>query len=1102
MMQLKRHLRTYSFIIFTFLLLTVQFQNCSQMKFADTEYASKVLEAERLALGASEEVVTVGLNPVPDLKLFFVVDNSGTMKENNVKLADAFGVMFGNSADSLNKFNSTTFLLNTAQTVPAYSVVAEKAVLDSITGKQASFDVSAMIPKVTFDSLVRTPIKNLGYLPGDNIGYQVKKTLNPINYQIIPAPVLGVSNNNNQISLSNSIRKPANADMAISEQEFKDRLAIMDAGRIPVVKIDNVDHAEHELVVDKESGLCAVARVLRNPDQYIKAGAGEMLSFTIVSDEDDNDPMGTKCVQSYRFNDNSDLENGECKFKESKINYQLQTTTTKTPDCAASGNKGYNFKYSYQKAGFTTDIKYKYIKTPEVNKADYFTLEYEKRDTSYTTDIKYKYIKTPEVNKADYFTLEYEKQIVTVTYEYKNTNISYYANICTQSISDGILKTTCVLDPVIKTGTAVGDYSGINCYALAKILNPNAVNDATHLPVCTTLFKPIATCNDVTEPLLCKKTSTPSYVPVAKVTLPGTFTAANCLSKAQAIDATARNAACIDIPTAPATCVNFPDAAAACRNITPAVIEDKLVSAVAGDKKTVSNCVDWAEAQSDHAPKTTPNFIVTCDLNTIYSYSQVAKVTLPGTFTAANCLAKAQAIDATARNATCIDIPTAPATCVNFPDAAAACRNITPAVIEDKLVSAVAGDKKTVSNCVDWAEAQSDHAPKTTPNFIVTCDLNAISTKTDFTGSLDFKDTKDLDLGNTLPTGVAASCGVLKGLANAKSPEPTVNDDCVLTGIKTFSDPKEALTAASCDIQATNKCATTYNRNCSAVTTTYNPVTTTNPTVITESTVKEVITNCATLCSDSKLNACGTSPAAGLTIDAYLKSKLGRTDILCSVATADVPNPKILVNGVLASATNDIKCPAINNVNYYYTKTFGPYKLPGLVVDYVAGTKKDANNLDVPVMPLVSYIKSKVQQMSSTNQVLFSAIIRRPASSGVQADPLGNGGTAGVAYKALIDESPVGGQVSSILANDYSIILKELSTVIKNNLERSFILKKMRPDQIITKVSLIIKGAKTVVELDKTQWSQSTNTLKIAEGVQFIDGDQFKIDFQNVVPQK
>ena len=60
----------------------------------------------------------------------------------------------------------------------------------------------------------------------------------------------------------------------------------------------------------------------------------------------------------------------------------------------------------------------------------------------------------------------------------------------------------------------------------------------------------------------------------------------------------------------------------------------------------------------------------------------------------------------------------------------------------------------------------------------------------------------------------------------------------------------------------------------------------------------------------------------------------------------------------------------------------------------------------------------------------------------------------------------------------------------------------MRPDQIITKVSLVLKGTKTVVELDKTQWSQNLATLKIAEGLEFIEGDQFKIDFQNVVPQK
>ena len=110
------------------------------MKFMDVEAASRALEAERLALGVAEEVVTVGLNPVPDLKLFFIVDNSGTMKQNQLNLSASFGSMFDSSSASLSKFDSTTYLLNTAQSVPSFTT--EKAVLDKISTQQGSYSPS------------------------------------------------------------------------------------------------------------------------------------------------------------------------------------------------------------------------------------------------------------------------------------------------------------------------------------------------------------------------------------------------------------------------------------------------------------------------------------------------------------------------------------------------------------------------------------------------------------------------------------------------------------------------------------------------------------------------------------------------------------------------------------------------------------------------------------------------------------------------------------------------------------------------------------------------------------------------------------------------
>ena len=410
MMHSCKHSKASLILLFTFI-FTVPFQNCSQIKFTDIEAASRALEAERLALGVAEEMVTVGLNPVPDLKLFFVVDNSGTMKQNQLNLSASFGSMFDSSSVSLSKFDSTTYLLNTAQTVPSFTT--EKAVLDKISSQQASSSPSVLIPVASFDANVRSAMLNFGYFPGDNIGYQIKKIASPLSYQMSAAPVLGVKNTGGQISVSAAIRKTASVDVADTEQEFKDRLAILNSDRFPMVLENSVYKPENATVVDNESGLCAVARVLKSPAQFYKAG--DLLSFTIVSDENDNNASGTKCIQSItQFNGTEDLVDGACKFQESQIYYKTQSTTQRPDDCKITANGGYNYKFTYNTNTVTTDVTYKHIKTAAVYKAFYYNLQY-----------------TSVVN----------------AYSYYNTDITYFVQVCNDVYTDGI-KTgvKCVVD--------------------------------------------------------------------------------------------------------------------------------------------------------------------------------------------------------------------------------------------------------------------------------------------------------------------------------------------------------------------------------------------------------------------------------------------------------------------------------------------------------------------------------------------------------------------------------------------------------------------------------------------------------------------------------
>lgn len=936
--QSFKYLRMLLFLLVSIIVLNLLFQNCSKVQYTDVEAAQRAVEAERLALGIGDEVVTVGLNQVPNLKLFFVVDNSGTMKQNQLNLSGSFGTMFDSTSESLNKFDSTTYLINTAQSVPSFTT--EKSVLDRITNQQSSFSLSALIPLSTFDTAVRSSDLNFGYLPGDNIGYYVKKTSSPLSYQFSPAMVLGVKSNAGQISLSTSIHKPGLVDVTSTEQEFKDRLAIMNSERIPQVLVGGAYQPEHHIVVDRESGLCAVSRVLRNPESYVKAG--DLLSFTIVSDENDNDPSGSKCIQSITQHDGTeDLVDGDCKFKETQISYQTQTITTKPRDCKINGKSGYNFKFTYD--------------APD----------------TYTTSVTYKYIQTPAVYKAYYYNLQYTSLVNS--YSYYNTDISYYIEVCNDVYTDGIKTgTKCVVDTAAKTGSGVGNHvEATKCYDLAKSLNAKAVNVDGYKPVCTGVYKSVTSCS-ATDPL-CKITAAEKINTVNNIL--GENSPATCLAKARTYADYNKNPVCTDA------------------------------------SKNVTTC-------------STAESAARCDLvsNTVYGF-----------------------------------------------------KSATPS-----------GDK-TANGCVTWAQTQTGHAVASASD-ITQCTKNTYTnTNKAFTGSLSFAEAKSLDGGTTMPVGASASCGVLSSLAYGKAPsaiQATKNNDCVLTSIVTAAEVTEVLTTSDCTVQANNKCTANSNRNCTGTLVTYAPVTTTNPTVNNDKKVKEPL-SCNSLCSDSKLAVCGSNPPVGQTIDGYLKAKYGAA-LVCSVTNATLESGKESLVAKPLSQESTLCSPSLAGEPRYFFRTKGPYRTQSLVTDYVSG--KDSQG---QVVPLVEYIKAKAQQLSSSNPILFSALVRKPT------DALGQGGTVGVDYISLVEQTQ--GQLDSVLSSDYSVALKELSKVIKNNLERSFILKTMRPEQIITKVSIIKKGTDIEIELQKSDWTQSGAILKISEGLEFIEGDKFKVDYRNYI---
>lgn len=248
----------------------------------------------------------------PPLKMVFVVDNSYTMKKAHENLAQSFEKMFaGSNAQNLTPFDTTVYLINTAQkNVDPNGVMASKIPeLDLIKITNGTYS-EANLALDRADSLS-------GKVSGDIIGYsKVNKLSGPSMdqlytsfFEFLPAPVLSISNENGRIGASAGLHKSADEPASELVGSFVEKLAIMSplrslgnyqvsVGTSASGEPTTIMSGEFNPILDKESGLCALSRMLRNSESYFKAG--DLASWVIVSDEEDNDPLGIHCLQSQK----------------------------------------------------------------------------------------------------------------------------------------------------------------------------------------------------------------------------------------------------------------------------------------------------------------------------------------------------------------------------------------------------------------------------------------------------------------------------------------------------------------------------------------------------------------------------------------------------------------------------------------------------------------------------------------------------------------------------------------------------------------------------------------------------------------------------------
>ncbi len=290
---------------------------------------------------------------IPDLKIFLVLDNSDSMRVSQVNLMNNIEKMFSANSQGLKDYNSEIFILTTAQ----LNNIGNSLFRNNVDAKNDYQKIIEKIYEISSVQYVQSLIevfrpadgttssrKTTGLLEGDMVGFKVRTVRSPssvgakydlVNAEFSPAYLTHIEQPNIL-----SVKYSKGESIQDLVDRVKARVEFLDPDKQFLSKninyngnvVDNVPLSE---VVEKESGLCAMARVLHevknNPDNSL-IKKGELATFILVSDEKEHDPSGLECVKSYKFQQPVPgfLYKGECADTDSNVSYTIPSDKTVT----------------------------------------------------------------------------------------------------------------------------------------------------------------------------------------------------------------------------------------------------------------------------------------------------------------------------------------------------------------------------------------------------------------------------------------------------------------------------------------------------------------------------------------------------------------------------------------------------------------------------------------------------------------------------------------------------------------------------------------------------------------------------------------------------
>ena len=1060
-------------------LSVVSYQNCSSSAtFTASENLNSLVDDTVPVVPQFATKIAGDAESFPPLKLLFVVDNSGTMEINQINLASAFDQMFaGSNATNLAPFDTTAFVISTSQNSPNKT----DAVFSKLPTQTA--ETFAAMNSGDFQSHRGTTLS--GLIPGDLVGYGLSTatTSDRTVTSFYPAPVAlfrpGIGGST---AVTRYSHKSRGGSVSEFSADFKERLAVLNPTKSAIDS--STKRGVLDDVVDKESGLCAVARVLRSNSGFVSAG--DLASIIIVSDENDNDPSGRGCYDSIiEAKSGVNYIDGRCEMARTSLSYREANLNPDKAKCKVDYETGFSYRVDYKYpttnvAYHTKSMKYDQLQTV----VSYYTSkqEYNQRRTNvsyYTSKQMYDKIETP----VTYYTK-------SPTYKTPRTNVKYFTEVENCTIRDGA-KTNCTYTYPSSNVTLDGAF-GNNCdgFVSGKLPNGALYSKAGYKPECST-GTPVAksgACvatdtsildcrqnysNPTTIRLTGKVTSTcdafvasrlpsgaltsaandPGYTPSCGNLLVTSDQTGSCTTS----DSDKQNCRTVYTAAASPTTLNGVPGSATCNDFAKNKLPSGAVYGVAGYLPT---CAETTPTAASGTCSTTDTNVTDCRT----TYAGPVTLTAAGRVSSSTCEATFKSklpsnavLGDSNRPVTCSNGPTLAdqtGTCSTTDTNVANCRNVYTQA-STTLDGAFGSDCATfVGNRLPSGAVYTDSG------YVPSCSAGTSKDK-NVTGSDTFAKWPAFNatLNGACTDAIRDSIVSSKGLVVTANTTPTCKVTQITSASQTLSDSTKDLSCAVAQWQ--NVCTDSSGARRSCVPTDiaagekYATATTTN--------TYEGQFTCDTLCS--KTGFC--KDKAGTLGDNFYECKTTAASNATKSTFTLEPETKTCGTGETRVVTN------------------GPYKTTETKPSYVAAAKSEANSATA----LSDLILERSREIFRDSLPIMSVFVRQTG------DTLGTNGSYGTEYNRLADM--FGGKKLSVLssASQYASALEDLSGKIRERLGQSVSFREVASHQEVRKVWLKTKGSTDYVLVSTSLWSASGGTITLSKDLSFTYGDEFKIEY-------